>query len=159
MEFGKYLKAVLLVLLVAVMGNALGEPLNIKKERVKLDFNSMIEDVNKESASIAESLSDDITSEIPGEAEEVPAKALEGDQARVKEFLDVEMGLGDASAVVDSGEWKARPSTPITNREDIIFEENMERHDTELEEKPRGPSNVAQKGTLKSSKRRKLAPN
>ena len=158
MEFGKYLQAVLLLLLVAAMGNAMGESLNIKRERVKVDFNSMIEDVNKESAAIADSLTDDITTELPGAAEEIPAKAVQDDQARVKEFLNVEMGLGDASAVVDSGRLKALPSTPITNREDIIFEENMERNDTELEE-TRGPSSLAHKGNPKSSKTRKLAPN
>ncbi|MCB0386293.1 MAG: hypothetical protein KDD43_12945, partial [Bdellovibrionales bacterium] len=72
MEFGKYLRAVLLLLIVAAMGNAMGESLNIKRERVKVDFNSMIEDVNKESAAIADSLTDDIRTELPGAAEEIP---------------------------------------------------------------------------------------
>ena len=164
MGFGNYLKAVLLLMLVAYLGSASADPgnakveeLNIKRERVKINFNSMIDEVNRESAGIAESLQDDVEVD-PAEDESTDSQLADTDSKRVNEFLQVEMGMADSSPA--AGAIASEPATPITTREDIIFEETMEMHDSELEENQnRGPGSVAREGSRKGSKPRKLAPN
>ena len=164
MGFRNYIKAVLLLLLVAFMGSALAEPANvkvesldIKRERVKINFNTMIDSVGKESAGIAESMQVE-DEEALEDSDSSDAEVAESDSKRVDEFLQVEMGMADSSPV--AGNIASEPTTPITTREDIIFEETMEMHDSELEENHlRGPGSVAREGFRKSSKPRELAPN
>ncbi|MCC7403810.1 MAG: hypothetical protein IT288_05365 [Bdellovibrionales bacterium] len=126
------------------VSSAVGEELNIQREKLELNFNAMIEDVNKEGAAIAESIQGDIVPTAGQPAREV------SDTQRVREFLDVEMGLGDASSVVKAnGQIKAQPSTPIPNREEPVGQDSAKSDD-------RGPSSqLAQKGMGA----KKLAPN
>ena len=81
---------------------SMGNELEISKKSMKLDFNSMIENTNKQAQNIHETMKDNILDSKKPIENEKQIALKENESKKVKEFLDVELGLGDSSTLVDS---------------------------------------------------------
>lgn len=121
------------------------EGLHLEKIPFHVDFNSMIDENNKESLSLSQNVNQravELENNLANNNSN-PQGSPSGDDHRVKEFLQVEMGLGDASSYANQpAKSPSEPGTQVHSKEDLIFEENMEFRDENFAD-TRGPSSVA----------------
>lgn len=131
---------------------SMGNELEIAKKPLNLDFNTMIENTNKQAQNIHETMKDNIIdsdSKKPIENEKQIA-LKENESKKVKEFLDVELGLGDSSTLVDSKTIKRKRSqgTQVEDKNDSLIDDSIEFDNNKRSD--RGPSSVAQTIELES---------